>query len=77
MSKKKRANKIYFCALENFTYGQEVEIDGLVAPRVQVAIADLTCGAVDLDGCFSTPGDVNMDGELIHELEHQFTFCTI
>lgn len=50
----------------NSTYRQEVEIDGLVAPRVEIAIAHLTSGTVDFNGRFATPGYVNMDGKLIH-----------
>jgi len=54
-----------------FTYRQEIKIDGLVAPRVEVAIAYLTCGAMDFNSRFATPGYINMDGELVHQLEHQ------
>lgn len=57
----------------NSAYGQEVEIDGLVAPRVEIAIAHLARGAVDFYGRLATPGYVNMDSELIHQFEHQLT----
>ena len=73
---KTKINKRKFTSINakiEFTYGQKVEIDGLVAPWVEVAIAYLTCGAMDFNSRLATPGYVNMDSELIHQLEHQLT----
>ena len=66
-----KENSLQFHAKIEFTYGQKVEIDGLVAPWVEVAIAYLTCRAMDFNSRLATPGYVHMDGELIHQFEHQ------